>query len=92
MAQGLLKQLETAEKSGAYVAPLEMAAIHFALGEKATGLARLKEAVKERSFNIGFNLADPVFDVVREDPEFAALMNEMHLPAAAWHDVPRYRK
>jgi hypothetical protein len=33
-----------------------------------------------------------VFDLVREDPEFAALMNQIKLPAACWHDVPRYRK
>ena len=27
-----------------------------------------------------------------EDPEFAALMHEMHLSPAAYKEIPRYRK
>jgi hypothetical protein len=52
----------------------------------------LRDAVADHSFNIVFNIADPVFDSVREDPEFAALMNQIHVPPASWHEVPRYRK
>jgi hypothetical protein len=92
LAQDILKQLETAEKAGTYVSPLEFAMVHFALGDKPRGMARMRDAVTERSFNIGFGIADPVFDLVRDDLEFAALMNEIHLSPAAWHDVPRYRK
>jgi Tfp pilus assembly protein PilF len=92
LARDILKQLETEEQAGKYVAPLEFAMVHFALGDKTGGMTRMREAVNERSFNLGLNLGDPVFDLVREDPEFAALMNEMHLPPASWHDVPRYRK
>jgi tetratricopeptide (TPR) repeat protein/tRNA A-37 threonylcarbamoyl transferase component Bud32 len=92
LAQDLLRQLDIAEQSGKYVAPVEIAMVDFALGDKAKGLARMKEAVSEHSFNIGFDIADPVFDRVREDPEFAALMNEMHLPPACWREVPRYRR
>jgi tRNA A-37 threonylcarbamoyl transferase component Bud32/Tfp pilus assembly protein PilF len=92
LARDLLKQLEAAEKAGSYVSAIQFAMIHFALGDKTKGMIRMKEAVNERSFNIGFNIADPVFDLVREDPEFAALMNEMHFPLAAWREVPRYRK
>jgi Tfp pilus assembly protein PilF len=92
LAQDILKQLEAAEKNGTYVAPVEFAMVHFALGDKTKGMARTREAVGEKSFNLGYLVADPVFDLVREDPEFAALMNEMHLPRASWHDVPRYRK
>ena len=92
LAQDVLKQLEAAEKAGNYVAPLEFAMVHLALGDKTEGIARMKDAVNEHSFNIGFYIADPVFDPVREDPEFAALMNEMHFPPACWREVPRYRK
>jgi tRNA A-37 threonylcarbamoyl transferase component Bud32/tetratricopeptide (TPR) repeat protein len=92
LARDLLKQLEAAERAGTYVAPLEIAMIHFALGDKTKGLARLKEAVDEHSFNIALFLPDPAFDAVREDPEFAALMNRMKLPPAAWRGAPRYSK
>ena len=66
--------------------------IHFALGDKTQGIARMKDAVNEHSFNIGFYMADPVFDLVREDPEFAALVSEMHFQPSVWREVPRYRK
>jgi serine/threonine protein kinase/Flp pilus assembly protein TadD len=92
LAQDILKQLEVAEQAGTYVAPLEFAMVHFALGDKKRGLARMTEAVNDHSFNIGFAIADPVLDLVREDPEFAALMDKMHLPPACWRHVPRYRK
>jgi len=92
LAQDILKQLEEAEQAGKYVAPLEIAMVQFALGHKTKGFARMREAVNDHSFNLGFYVVDPVFDLVREEPEFAALMNEMHLPRACWHEVPRYRK
>jgi len=90
LAQDLLKQVESAEKAGKYVAPLDIAMVHLALGDKAKGMARMRDAVNERGFNISYNITDPVFDVVREDAEFASLMDEMHLPRASWHDFPRY--
>jgi tRNA A-37 threonylcarbamoyl transferase component Bud32/Tfp pilus assembly protein PilF len=92
LAQDILIQLEAAEKAGNYVAPLEFAMVHFALGDKVKGMARMKESVNDRSYNIGFNIADPAFDLVREDPEFGALMNQVHLSPAAWRNPPRYRK
>jgi Flp pilus assembly protein TadD len=92
LAQDLLKQLEVAEKAGTYVAPLEFAMVHLALGDKNRGLARMAESLTDHSFNIALNMADPVFDLVREDPEFAALMEKIHLPPACWRQVPRYRK
>ena len=85
-------QLEEAEQAGKYVAPLEIAMVQFALGHKTKGFARMREAVNDHSFNLGLYAVDPVFDLVREEPEFAALMNEIHLPRACWHEVPRYRK
>jgi Flp pilus assembly protein TadD len=88
----ILKQLQAREKAGGYVSPLETAMVQFALGDKAKGLERLRNAVDERSFNVVYNLFDPVFDVVREDPEFAALMNQIHVPEACWRRIPRYLK
>jgi hypothetical protein len=91
-ALDLLQQLEAREKAGHYISPLEFAMVRFTLGDKANGLARMRDAVEERSFNLAFNLWDPVFDVEREDPEFVALMNQIHVPEACWRRVPRYLK
>jgi serine/threonine protein kinase/Flp pilus assembly protein TadD len=91
-AQEVLKELETASKTGAYIAPLEIAMTHFALGNKAEGLAKLQESIDARDFNLLLFLGDPTFDLVRDDPGFAALMDKIKVPASNWHDVPRYRK
>jgi serine/threonine-protein kinase len=91
-ALDILKQLEAAEKEGNYVSPVEIAMAQFALGNRAAGLKALRDARDDRSINLVLNLWDPVFDPVREDPEFAALMNQINVPAACWHDVPRYQK
>jgi tetratricopeptide (TPR) repeat protein len=91
-AEAILKQLESTEKDGMYISPLEIAMADFALAKRAEGLARIREAIDDRSFNLVFNLSDPVFDLVREDAEFAALMNKINVPAACWREVPRYRK
>lgn len=91
-AQQILTDLENVAKSGTYIAPFEFAMTQFALGNKAAGMARLRESVEAHDSNLILFMGDPVFDLVREDPEFAALMNQIKLPAACWHDVPRYRK
>jgi len=92
LALDILKQMEAAEQAGKYVAPVDFAMVHLALGDKTKGMARMRDAVNERGFNITYNVIDPVFDLVREDPEFASLMDEMRLPRASWHDFPRYLK
>jgi predicted Zn-dependent protease len=91
-ALDLLQQLEAGERASHYISPLEFAMVRFALGDKANGLARMRDAVEERSFNLASNLWDPVFDIEREDPEFAALRNQIHVPEACWRRVPRYVK
>jgi hypothetical protein len=92
VAEDILKQLAAGEKAGDFVDPLEFAMVHFALGDKIKGMARMKEAVHQHSFNISYFVFDHSFDLVREDPDFAALMNEVHLPPASWREVPRYRR
>jgi tetratricopeptide (TPR) repeat protein/tRNA A-37 threonylcarbamoyl transferase component Bud32 len=91
-ARQILKQLLDAKSQGHFVAALEIAGVYFALGEKEKGMESLRESVKERDFNLALLIVDPVFDPVRRDPEFAALMNEIHLPPGAWRDPPRFGK
>jgi hypothetical protein len=87
-----LKQLQDAQKQGRYVAPMEFAGTYFALGDKDHGMQSLREAVKEHGTNLALGIPDPVFDSVRSDPEFAALMNQVHLPPGNWRDPPRVGK
>jgi serine/threonine-protein kinase len=90
--QEILKELETDTKTGTYIAPLEIAMTHLALGNKTVGLAKLQESIDARDFNLLLFLGDAAFDPVRNDPEFAALMDKIKAPAANWHDVPRFQK
>jgi pentatricopeptide repeat protein len=90
-ARQILKEMLDAKAQGRFVAALEFAGTYFALGEKDRGMEALREAVKEHDFNLVLLMADPSFDSVRADPEFAALMNEVHLPPAAWRNPPRFK-
>src|SRR6185436_12674231 len=82
--QEILKELETATKTGTYIAPIEIAMTQFALGNKPAGLAKLQESIDARDFNLLLFLGDAAFDPVRNDPEFAALMDKIKAPAANW--------
>jgi len=53
----------------------QTASIHYAgLGDKAPALARLGKARDERFNWIPFIQVDPLFDNLRSDPKFAALV------------------
>jgi serine/threonine protein kinase len=90
--QEILKELESAAASGMYVAPIEIAMTQFALGNKTAGLTKLQESADARDFNLTYFLSDATFDLVREDPEFAAMMTKINAPVANWRDFPRNRK
>lgn len=62
-----------------YVQPLWIAAIHVALGEKEQALDRLQSSFDDRSPGLVFLKVDPVFDAVRPDPRFTALMHRTGL-------------
>jgi serine/threonine protein kinase/Flp pilus assembly protein TadD len=92
VARDILKQLQDAQKQRRYVAPLELAGTYFALGDKEHGMQSLRDAVREHGASLAFAMPDPVFDSVRRDPEFAALMNQMRLPPENWRNPPRFGK
>jgi tRNA A-37 threonylcarbamoyl transferase component Bud32/tetratricopeptide (TPR) repeat protein len=91
-ARDILKQLQDAQKQGRYVAPIEFAGTYFALGDKERGMNSLRDSVKERGTSLAFATTDPVFDSVRRDPEFAALMEQMRLSPGNWRNPPRFGK
>jgi serine/threonine-protein kinase len=73
---------ETASR--AYVPRFNFAGIAFALGENDRGFELLEEARRDRDFGFILLMPLPLFDRVRDDPRFAAIMHKVGLPDAAW--------
>jgi len=71
-----LRQLEklAAER---YVSPFEFAVVHFALGHSGVGFRWLSKACKDRCFELISIKLDPIFDPLRNDPRFAAMMRQV---------------
>jgi tetratricopeptide (TPR) repeat protein len=69
--------LEQAKK--AYVPSVLLANLFFVLGEKDEGFNCLNKGYEERDSTILEIKADPVFDSVRSDPRFTALLKKMGL-------------
>ncbi len=60
-----------------YVPEVGLAIVHAALGENEEALGRLEKDVAERSLFPPFYAVDPVFDDLRDDPGFAALVRRV---------------
>jgi serine/threonine-protein kinase len=78
-AQYLLKELEQLSQV-CYVSPWELASIHFALGDEASGFEWLKKAFKDRSFELITVKVDPHFDHLKSNPIFHELASQLGLP------------
>jgi serine/threonine-protein kinase len=69
---------ELAEKR--YVSPVELASMHFALGEPDEGYVMLAKAFQDRSFELISIMVDPRFDQLRGDARFQDLAAQLRLP------------
>ncbi len=78
--QLLDKLLKTAQQR--FVSPTLMAQIHVALGEIETALTALELARRRRATDLIWLGVDPVFDPLRGEPRFHALLEEMGLGEA----------
>jgi serine/threonine-protein kinase len=58
----------------AYVSPALIADVHLGLGEREEGLAWLEKAAVGRSADLVWIKVRPVYDEIREDPRFRALL------------------
>jgi DNA-binding winged helix-turn-helix (wHTH) protein/TolB-like protein/tetratricopeptide (TPR) repeat protein len=64
-----------------YVAAYDVATIYAALGDADKTMAWLDRAVDDRSQLIGWLRWDPVFDSIRHDPRYAALVARLGFPS-----------
>lgn len=69
-----------------YVSPVELASMHFALGEPQEGFVMLEKAFQDRSFELISIMVDPRFDQLRGDPRFRDLAAQLGLPASVRPD------
>jgi hypothetical protein len=76
-AEWILRTLNEMQKTK-YVSPFYFASIYAALGNKDETFAWLDKAKAERSF-ILFVGIDPLFDKIRSDARYAALVQDLHV-------------
>ncbi len=61
-------------------APIRLAMIHIGLGEADQAFAALERAFEARDWQMALLNVEPLFDTVRPDPRFAALVERVGLP------------
>ncbi len=62
-----------------YVSPAYVATLLMLLGDKDGAFEWLERAVEDRSYDITYLNVDPLFDPVRDDPRFPALVRKLNL-------------
>lgn len=75
----LLDQLDKLSKE-CFVSPYYIAMVFIGLGEKDQAFAYLEKAYVEREYLLLFLKGNPIFDSLRDDPRFTALLNKIGLP------------
>jgi len=79
LARRILAEIEAERRQGRYVANLDLAVIHLALGDFDQGYAELNQSVNAREFMLYYAGYDPMFDPYRKDPRFTAFINRISL-------------
>lgn len=77
-AQGVIDELLERSRA-AYVAPLHFADIYLALGDYDRAFDCFDRAVEDRNGFLGALIVDSVYDPVRADPRFVALLDRVGL-------------
>jgi len=79
-AQSLLRRLQELSRQR-YIDPTSIATIYIGLGQKEEALTWLERAYEQRgSYLILYLKVDPVWDPLRDDPRFQALLRRMNFP------------
>jgi len=87
-ARNTLAELEERGKAR-YVPSYGIAAIHHALGERATALDMLERSFTERDALMVFLRVDPKWDDLREEPRFVELIKKMNFDRPLVGQYPR---
>ena len=76
-----LAQLDEIEKTGLYVSPVLRAWIHMGLGDKERAFAELDKALAQRAHRLGLGVKgfSFLYDPIRDDARYTALMKKMKL-------------
>ncbi|MFC2165971.1 tetratricopeptide repeat protein [Acidobacteriota bacterium] len=77
-AKELLERLEKLSEQK-YVSSLKIAMVYTALGEKDKAFNYLELAFVERDGDLGFIIVDPVFDALRSDSKYEAILKKIGL-------------
>ena len=77
-AEELLQELE-AERQRGYVSPVAFAILHIGLGNHAAALDWTERAYDERRGWLVYVNVNPIFDSLRKEPRFSALIERMGL-------------
>ena len=75
----ILKQDILRRAKGEHVSPFILAVVHIALGERDAALDWLERAYSERLWLMCVLKTDPIFDDLRDNPRFNALLHRMNL-------------
>lgn len=81
-ARSMQQAMETRGRDS-YVSPYAMVFGAIGLGETAQALGWLEKAAEEKSLPVKWIGVDPLFDRLRAEPRFRALLKRMRLPGAA---------
>jgi len=77
-AQKILDELEQLSKRS-YVPPDNIALVYLGLGKKNLTFEYLEKAYEDRSVGLSWLKADPIFNNLRSDPRFIALLKKVGL-------------
>jgi serine/threonine-protein kinase len=79
-----LASLEELTRAGdeRYVSPLRIAQVHLGLGDRARALDGLERALDARATDLAWLGVHPMFDPLRDEPRFQAVLQRIDLTAS----------
>jgi eukaryotic-like serine/threonine-protein kinase len=66
-------------RPGEYVSPIELARVHLALGDRERAIAEISRGLADHSTNVILLGMDPMFDPLRGEPRFDAMLRRVGL-------------